>query len=77
MGIFFVFLFSLIYISQVSAIEFYYTIQKNVNQCFEHHLAGQTLMTGEVSFVSSYPVQLNIENPDGTPAVSKVNGYYS
>ena len=34
-------------------------------------------MTGEVSFVSSYPVQLNIENPDGTPAVSKVNGYYS
>ena len=56
-------LISLLLLSQSAAIEFYYNLLHGGENCFEEHLAGQTLVTGEVFFTRSGPVDFRILNP--------------
>ena len=69
------FLASLLFL-QVNGIEFYYTLKKNTNQCFEQYLSGQTLMTGEINFVGEHTISLTIEGPEKVLILSKVSKLY-
>ena len=62
----------LLFLSQVRGIEFYYGLLKNVNQCFEQHLSGQILMTGEVYFNDVNPIKLKISNPSDEVILERV-----
>ena len=45
------------------SIEFYYMLSKGSEQCFEEHLGGQTLVTGEVFYGRPGSLTLTVSNP--------------
>ena len=63
----------ILFVQQVASIEFYYNLQKNVDQCFEEHLGAQLLMTGEIFFEGSGSIKLFVENPKSDVILTQVS----
>ncbi len=55
-----------------SAIEFFYTLQRNSDHCFEEHLGAQVLMNGEIFFDGPGDLVFRVENPSGIVLLSRV-----
>ena len=70
MGIFilpFIFLFS-----QIIGIEFFYSLQRKDERCFEDQLPGNTLMNGDIFFTMKGSITLEIKNSFDENIYSKV-----
>jgi len=59
-------------ISQTSGIEFYYTLMHRAEHCFEEHLAGQTLVNGEIYFAKKGEILLSITDPSEDEILTRV-----
>lgn len=57
---------------EANAMEFYYTLMRNSEQCFEEHLSARTLVTGEVFFTRSGSLTLTVLNPRDKKVLIKV-----
>lgn len=62
----------LLLLSAVEGIEFYYTVDRTLENCFEDHLPEQALMTGEVYFEHGAGISMKITSPIGKPTLNKV-----
>ncbi len=57
---------------QARGVEFFYTVLKGAEQCFEEHLPGQTLVTGGAFFGRGGPLVVTVLNPKGNSILLKV-----
>jgi hypothetical protein len=57
---------------RTTALEFYYTVMRDIEQCFEEHLGEQTLVTGEIYFDKHGPITLTVRNPRDHVILGKV-----
>ena len=62
--------------AEIKAIEFFYTVQDNIDNCFEDYLTEQILMTGEVYFDTYGLITLTVEDLLNTIVLTKVSVYY-
>ena len=58
--------------SEIQAIDFFYTIEKNIDNCFEDHLSDNIFMTGEIYFDGNANITMTIENPFAFIILTKV-----
>ncbi len=56
----------------VLGVEFFFSLVRDTDQCFEEHLSGETLVTGEVFFDKSAQIAMWVLNPQDHKILLKV-----
>ena len=67
---------AILFIGNCYGIEFYVSIPYQTERCFEEHLAGQTLVTGEIFYERNGYLSLKIRDPSDNEILTRVLLYY-